>query len=142
MPSAKKMSEKSDQHAQPYVILDILYESGLLYISVQNIGNQPAHHVRVAFDRSIPGIDERPVNDLNLFQNLKFLPPGKALTTFLNRSDIYFQKEFPKQFEVTVEFQDEQKKKYQNKIQHDLSIYEDKHLVTDFKKWPTPHQGD
>lgn len=143
MPPAKMdKPKKNDLCTQPDVILDILYDSGLLYISVQNIGDQPAHHVRITFDQPIPGIDEQPVNDLNLFHHLEFLPPGKALHTFLNRADLYFQAEAPARFVVTVDFRDAQEKKFQNKIKHDLTIYEDKQIVTAKLTPPTSHQGD
>lgn len=143
MPPAKKNKPtKDDLSTQPDVILDILFDSGLFYISVQNIGNQPAHRVRITFDQPIPGIDEQPVNDLNLFRHLEFLPPAKALNTFLNRADLYFQAEAPARFEVTVDFRDAQNKKFQNKIKHDLSIYEDKQIVSVTHTQPTSKQTD
>jgi hypothetical protein len=40
---------------QGAVIVDVVFEDGLLFLAVQNIGDAPARRVSVRFDRALPG---------------------------------------------------------------------------------------
>lgn len=134
MPKIDEHKRKQTEPAStPNVIVDVLFESGLFFISVENIGFLPAHKIRITFDQPILGIDGKPINDLNLFNHLEYLPPGKQLTCFLNRADLYFQSDAPAQFAVTVDFQDDREQEFQNQIRHNLSIYEDINIVTEVR---------
>jgi len=134
MPKIDSQKRKQTEPAStPNVIVDVLFESGLLFISVENIGFLPAHKIRITFDQPILGIDGKPINDLILFKQLEYLPPGKQLTCFLNRADLYFRSDAPAQFVVTVDFQDDREQEFQNQIRHNLSIYEDINIVTEVR---------
>lgn len=74
----------------PHVILDVVFEDGLLFLSLRNIGARPAVQVSVRFDRPIVGLEgEREISALPLFTNLEFLAPGREIRTFLDRSASY-----------------------------------------------------
>jgi hypothetical protein len=73
--------------ARPEVIVDVLFDDGLLFIAVQNIGDRPALDVSVAFDKPIHGVNGTiEISSLSLFRNIAFLAPRKSIQTFLDTS--------------------------------------------------------
>ena len=50
---------------KPVVIVDFIFDRGLLYIAVKNIGAQPAFKVSTQFDQEIMGVaGEKKISDL------------------------------------------------------------------------------
>src|SRR5574341_1620759 len=75
----------------PDVIVDFVFDRGLLFISIKNIGDQPAFAVRVQFSSRLMGIGgTKEVSALPLFHKLEFLPPQKEIVTFFDTSASYF----------------------------------------------------
>lgn len=65
---AKSSGARAGRDRDPEVILDVRFEQGLLYMSVKNIGDDPAYDVSVEFDKAIRGIGgKRVISDLPLF---------------------------------------------------------------------------
>ena len=61
---------------KPEVIVDFIFDDGLLYIAVKNIGALPAYKVSTRFDKEIIGVaGEKKISDLALFKCIEFLPP-------------------------------------------------------------------
>ena len=58
--------------SRPDVIVDFVFEDGLFFIVVENIGDRPALKVSVRFDPRITGLDGRlDVGALPLFRNME-----------------------------------------------------------------------
>ena len=108
----------------PDVILDFIFDDGLLFIAVQNIGDKPAYKVAVQFDKPFRGVEgTRAVSELPLFRNIEFLAPWKDIVTFLDTSASYFRRGEPTRITATVSYRDAQGRKHAAAITHDLEIY-------------------
>ena len=112
--------------SRPDVIVDFVFEDGLFFIAVENIGDRPALKVSVRFDPRITGLDGRlDLGALPLFRNLEFLAPRKTVRTLLDTSVSYFRRGEPTRIRVGIAYQDRNRKRYRATIQHDLGIYQD-----------------
>lgn len=112
--------------ARPEVIVDFLFEDGLFFIAISNIGTRPATQVRITFDQVIRGEGGRKeVSDLALFQNIEFLAPGRSITMFLDSSAAYFARKEPTRIAVQLDYKDMEGLKYKTSILHNLDIYRD-----------------
>jgi len=115
----------------PEVIVDFIFEDGLLFISLENIGDGPAHDVRVTFAQDIHGVrGTRSINSLQLFSNTEFLAPRKAIRTFLDTSAQYFARKEPTRITAHLSYLDSARRPYRNTIRHDLGIYQDIGYIT------------
>ncbi|MBW2479635.1 MAG: hypothetical protein JRF38_06565 [Deltaproteobacteria bacterium] len=111
---------------RPEVIVDFIFNDGLLYIAVKNIGVRPAYRVSTQFDQEIRGVaGEKNISDLALFKCIEFLPPQKEIRTFLDSSASYFERNEPVMISTRISYQDYRKRRYVNKINHNLEIYKD-----------------
>ena len=118
------MATAGAEATAPDVIVDFVFESGLLHIAVSNIGTASAYQVNCQFNRTFNGLGGgKELSSLPLFQNIAFLPPGKTIQTFVDHSDAYFQRNEPEQLEVAVSFRDKKGQRFGQIIAHDLSIY-------------------
>lgn len=111
---------------RPDVILEFLFDCGLLHIAVRNLGDRPALGVSVKFNRKFTGAEGRSrVSDLLLFKNIEFLGPGREIKTFLDSSYSYFRRKQPTSISARVTYRDSTDRKYESTINHDLEIYRD-----------------
>lgn len=111
---------------KPNVIVDFIFEQGLLFITLRNIGQAPAYGVSVKFDREIWGVGgSKLISGMPLFRRVEFIPPQKKITTFLDTSASYFKREQPLEIETDITFKDRRGSRYQNRIKHNLDIYRD-----------------
>jgi len=110
--------------AQPDVIVDFVFEDGLLFISVKNIGTRPALAVSVTFDQRLVGIGgTKEISALPLFRNIEFLPPQREIRTFLDASASYFARKEPTRISARIGFRDQDGNAYAQDVVHDLEIY-------------------
>ncbi len=117
---------KGANSSKPEVIVDFIFDNGLFYISISNIGGKPAFKVSIKFDKSIYGVDgSKEISALPLFQNIEFLPPKREIVTFLDTSCTYFKREEPTKISTQISYQDLREKKYTTIINHDLEIYKE-----------------
>src|SRR5574341_1596440 len=117
---------KAGDERRPEVIVDFVFDDGLLFISVENIGDQPALKVSVRFDHKIMGVHgEQEISALPLFRNTEFLAPHKAIVTFLDTSAAYFRRGEPTRIAATLTWEDSNLTHYKTTIHHDLEIYKD-----------------
>lgn len=108
----------------PHVILDVVFEDGLLYLAVRNIGSRPALGVSVAFDAPIVGLGgAREVSALPLFRRLAFLAPGREIRTLLDTSASYFSRGQPERIVARITYRDARGRRRSAVIRHDLGIY-------------------
>ena len=82
---------------EPLVIVDVLFEDGLLFLAVRNISSRPAYHVQARFRPSPGGI--RRASRLALFRRLAFLGPGREIRALLDSAAGYFARDEPTAFE-------------------------------------------
>lgn len=110
--------------ARPEVIVEFLFERGLLFVAVRNIGSRAAHQVRISFSKKLVGPDrKRELSALPLFQRLQFLGPQREIRCFLDHSSSYFKRRQPTKISARVEYLDAERNSYEAKIDHDLEIY-------------------
>ena len=80
------------------MILDVVFDRGLLFLVVENLGDRPAHAVRIKFDKPFTGVGgTKQMQRLALFRKLEFLAPHKSIEVFLDRSASYFARDEPTQ---------------------------------------------
>lgn len=108
------------------MILDVTFEEGLLFLDLVNLGELPAHRVRVRFDPPFGGVGgTRRISSLSLFRRLEFLAPGKRIRAFLDRSAAYFASGEPTLIDVTVSWRTDEGSRRSRQLRHDLEIYRD-----------------
>lgn len=111
---------------RPEVIVEFLFDRGLLYISVNNIGDRPATKVSVKFNQEIIGLNgTKNISALPMFKNIEFLGPRREVVTLLDASDSYFRRKQPTKLTVRISYADSENQKYEATINHDLAIYRD-----------------
>lgn len=111
---------------RPDVIVDFLFEDGMLFVAVENIGSQPALRVHVVFDPAFKGLGGTvSIPELPLFRDIEFLAPSRTIRTFLDSSAAYFARQEPEQITTTISYSDRSGHKFSCTILHDLVIYRD-----------------
>ena len=115
-----------DERCDAEVMLDVVFDRGLLFLVVQNTGDQPAHSVRIKFDKRFRGVGgTKEMQRLALFRRLEFLAPHKSIEVFLDRSASYFAREEPTQLTATISWRASAGERRSSTIHHDLEIYRD-----------------
>lgn len=110
----------------PDVIVDFLFEGGILFVAVRNIGSQPAQQVRITFEPAFKGLGGTvSIPALPLFHNIEFLAPDRSIRTLLDSSAAYFARPEPVRITANISFSDRSGHKYSSAILHDLTIYRD-----------------
>jgi hypothetical protein len=115
-----------DERSESDVILDVVFDRGLLFLVVENIGDDPAHGVRIKFDKPFGGVGgTKKMQRLALFRRLEFLAPHKSIEVFLDRSASYFARDEPTQLTAAVSWRTSEGARRSTTIHHDLEIYRD-----------------
>ena len=113
-----------DQIDQPEVIVEFLFDQGLLFISVNNIGARPALKVSVKFNKKLMGLGgKKEISALPLFKNIEFLGPNREIVTLLDTSSSYFATKQPTKISARISYSDSEEQKYEATINYDLEIY-------------------
>ena len=108
------------------VVLDVEFDHGLLYLVLENLGEGPAHTVRVRFESPLTGLGgERRIDRLQIFRRLEFLGPGREIRVLLDRSALFFAREQETAFEARVSWQTGDGERRSRTIRHDLAAYRD-----------------
>lgn len=122
----KPRPRRRTERVAPEVIVDFVFDDGLLYVSLQNIGNVPAYDVRAAFDPPFRGLGgEQDASGLRMFRHTPFLGPRRTIRSFLDRSAAYFGRGEPRSIAVSITYRDADRRQYRRTIRHDLAVYED-----------------
>jgi hypothetical protein len=117
---------------EPDVIVDFIFERGLFYIGIENIGDAPACDVSVSFNREIRGVDgSKLISKMPLFQHIEFIPPQKNITTFMDTAASYFRRNQPVDIQTEVHFSNRLGESFKNVIKHNLEIYRDIGYISD-----------
>ena len=138
MPAKRPKSSKLDL-PRPFVIVDFLFDRGLLSVSIKNAGSSPATNVRVEFSHKLMGVDGTvEVSAQALFNSLEFLPAGKEIATFLDTSASYFRSKQPTLVSAQITYRDIENRKFAQTIHHNLEIYRDIGFVALASPRPLP----
>ena len=118
-----EVSHSSQAH-RPEVIVEFLFDEGVLLIAVRNIGTRDAREIRIKFSKKILGPDgNKDISALLLFQRLQFLGPQRQISCFVDQMSSYFKRRQPTSLSVVIEYRDADGRNYQDKIDHNLEIY-------------------
>ena len=108
------------------VILDVVFDRGLLFLVLENLGARPALGVRVRFAERFSGVGgAKRIDRLTLFRKLEFLEPLKSIEIFLDRSADYFARGEPTQLTAAISWRTSAGERRRTTIVHDLEIYRD-----------------
>ncbi len=115
-----------DERCDADVILDVVFDRGLLFLVLENTSDRPAHAVRVKFGERFSGIaGTKRIDRLALFRKLEFLAPHKAIEVFLDRSASYFARGEPTRLSAAISWRTSSGERHRSTIVHDLEIYRD-----------------
>jgi hypothetical protein len=118
-----------DAPAEPLeadVFLDVEFDRGLLFLVLENLGDGPAHAVRVRFEAPLTGLGgEKRIDRLQLFRRLEFLGPGREIRLFLDRASLFFGREEETAFTARIGWRTERGERRSRTIRHDLAAYRD-----------------
>jgi hypothetical protein len=113
-----------DSQRRPDVLLDVVFEDGLLYLALSNIGDAPAVGVSFELEPRLRGLGgTRDVAELALLRNVEFLAPGREIRTLLDSSAAYFGRGEPTKLVAKGSYRDASGRPYETTIHHDLAIY-------------------
>jgi hypothetical protein len=116
----------ANNQRRPEVIVDFVFDDGLFFIAIENIGESPAIDVSVQFDKPFRGAGgDQVVSGLPLFHRITFLAPRRRIETFLDNSRDYFARGEPTDLGATVSYADSAGTRHTDVIRHDLAIYRD-----------------
>lgn len=114
------------EHREADVILDVELERGLLFLVIRNLGELPAHNVRVRFDGPLHGLGgDRRIDRLQIFRRLEFLGPGRCIRIFLDRTALLFARDERTELDVTVTWRTDGGERRRREMHHDLAAYRD-----------------
>jgi hypothetical protein len=127
---ATQENVKSVPHGEPgrrpEVIVEFLFDRGLLFISVNNIGERGAVNVSVKFDHKIVGLGgSKEISQLPLFRSLQFLGPKREIVTFVDSTASYFGSKQPAHITARISYQDSDARQYDETIRHNLEVFRD-----------------
>jgi hypothetical protein len=121
------------------VILDVVFDRGLLHVVLANVGDRPAFSVRVKFAGPLAGLGgAKRIDRLSLFRRLEFLAPRKSIEVFLDRSDDFFARGEPTRLTAAVAWRDQDGGRHTRTIEHDLEVYRDLGYI----ERKVPHRAD
>lgn len=107
------------------VVVDVVFDGGVLYLELANLADRPALNVSCRFDPPLVDLQGRDVSKLPLFRSVEFLGPGRRIRTLLDSSAAYFARETPTRVTVAVEYQRPDGPRQTTKLTHDLEIFRD-----------------
>jgi hypothetical protein len=122
----RRAQRNGTERTAPEVIVDFVFDDGLLYVSLQNIGDLPAYEVRAAFDPPFRGLGgEQDASALRMFRHMPFLGPRRTIRSFLDSSTAYFNRGEPTTITVSITYRGADRRQHRRTIRHDLAVYED-----------------
>jgi hypothetical protein len=105
------------------VVVDVVFEDGVLYLELANLADRPALNVTCAFDPPLVDVQGREVSELRLFRRVEFLGPGRHVRTLLDSVGGYFERKAATRVAVAVEYERPGEPRRVTKVTHDLELY-------------------
>ena len=112
-----------DVAADDGVVVDIVFEGGVLYLELANLADRPALKVACRFEPSLVDVQGRDVSELPLFRHVEFLAPGRRIRTLLDSSAGYFARAKATRVNVAVEYERPDGARRVTEVAHDLEIF-------------------
>ena len=105
------------------VVVDVVFEAGLLYLELSNLSDRPALNVTCKFDPPLTDMQGRDVSKLAVFRRVEFLGPQRQIRTLLDSTAGYFARQDASRFTVVTEFERPGEKRGSTTVSHDLAVY-------------------
>lgn len=105
------------------VVVDVVFEDGLLYLELANLADRPALNVSCRFDPPPVDARGRDVSKLPLFRRVEFLGPQRRIRTLLDSSAGYFARDAPMRVTVAVKYRRPGGSEQVTEVLHDLAIF-------------------
>lgn len=105
------------------VVVDVVFEAGVLYLELANLSPRPALNVACAFDPPLVDLEGRDVSDLPLFRHMAFLGPDRRIRTLLDSNAGYFARKTPTRVTIAVEFERPDGPRRTTTVAHDLEVF-------------------
>jgi hypothetical protein len=105
------------------VVVDVLYEDGVLYLELANLADRPALNVACSFDPPLVDVQGRDVSELRVFRRVEFLGPQRRLRTLLDSVAGHFGRDGAAQVAITVEYERPGSARTATRVTHDLQLY-------------------
>lgn len=121
----------------PTVIVDFIFDHGLLFVALINLDTRPAYRVSVAFSAPFKGLGgTADISALRLFRRVEFLAPSKRIEAFIDTADAYFRRKEPARLDAEISYRDAAGGLHRHRVVHDLGIYRDLPFL------PDPNRGE
>src|SRR2546430_16228845 len=105
----------------PDVLVDFVFEDGMFFLAVSNIGPKRAERVHLPFDPPFKGLGGSvSIPDLPLFRNIEFLAPARSIRTLLDSAAAYFARQEPERITENISFCNRTGQSFKSAIRHDL----------------------
>jgi hypothetical protein len=106
------------------VIVDVVFEDGVLYLELANLAPRPALAVTCTFDPPLVDAAGRDIAKLRLFRKMDFLGPERRVRTLLNSVPGYFARKAPTRTVVSVKYKRPGDRQFATTtVTHDLAVY-------------------
>jgi hypothetical protein len=113
----------SDLASDDGVVVDVVFECGLLYLELANLADRPALNVACTFDPSLVDAQGRDVSKLPLFRHVEFLGPRRRIVTLLDSSSSYFGGEKATRVTIAIEYERPDGPRRVTEVAHNLEIF-------------------
>lgn len=111
---------------EPNVIVDFEIENEIVYLRILNHSDAEAIDILLRPNKIIYGIDKKQrINNLNIFQGIRYLAPRKEIRIVINQIDHFFLLNTKPFYRFTISFKNSFGKKNKKTTYHDLNIYRD-----------------
>lgn len=105
------------------VVVDVVFEDGVLYLELTNLADRPALNVACSFDPPVVDLQGRDVSQLRVFRRVEFLGPRRRVRTLLDSVPGYFGRKGPPRVAVSVEYERPGTPRRVVDVMHDLELY-------------------
>ncbi len=105
------------------VIVDVVFDGGVLYLELANLADRPALNVACTFDPPLVDVQGRDVSKLALFRRVEFLGPQRRIRTLLDSAAGYFAREPATRVTVAVEYERPNGPRCVQQVAHHLEIF-------------------
>ena len=112
------------------VVVDVVFEDGVLYLELLNLSERPALNVRCSFDPPLVDVQGRDVSQLRLFRHVEFLGPRRAHRTLLDSPSGYHARDAPAAVTVVVDYERPNEPRQASRVTHDLELFRELAFLT------------
>lgn len=102
----QEMREDRKSRYEPFVLFDIeATNNGIYWMVIENMGSGIAYNVELNFEPVPIDYDEVPVNERPLLQfPIPMIGPGKRIPMFFHTNPLLYQRDVPREFQVSVKY--------------------------------------